>query len=72
MTAEEIRDYCLKKNGVEESFPFDNETLVFKVGGKMFLLLSLDADPLSFNVKSDPQKRLNCVKNTRMFCRGIT
>lgn len=58
MTAEEIRDYCLKKNGVGESFPFDNETLVFKVGGKMFLLLSLDAEPLSFNVKCEPHKAL--------------
>ena len=58
MTAEDIREYCIKKPGVEESFPFDNETLVFKVGGKMFLLLSLDADPLSFNVKCDPDKAI--------------
>ena len=56
MTAEDIREYCIKKPGVKESFPFDNETLVFKVGGKMFLLLSLDSDPLSFNVKCDPDK----------------
>ncbi|MBA3664371.1 MAG: MmcQ/YjbR family DNA-binding protein [Bacteroidetes bacterium] len=58
MTAEHIREYCLKKPGVEESFPFGNETLVFKVGGKMFLLMSLDATPLSFNVKCEPQKAI--------------
>lgn len=58
MTAEEIRDHCLAKPGVTEGFPFDNETLVFKVGGKMFLLLSLDSAPLSFNVKCDPQEAI--------------
>ncbi|MGZ3900586.1 MAG: MmcQ/YjbR family DNA-binding protein [Bacteroidia bacterium] len=58
MTAEEIREYCIQKPGVEESFPFDNKTLVFKVGGKMFLLLSLDSIPLSFNVKCEPGKAL--------------
>src|SRR5688572_20941273 len=58
MTAEEIRDYCLQKKAVEESFPFDNETLVFKVAGKMFLLLALESHPLQFNVKCDPDKAL--------------
>ena len=58
MTAEEIREYCLKKNAVEEGFPFDNETLVFKVGGKMFLLLALDSQPLQFNAKCDPDKAI--------------
>ncbi|HAI79655.1 MAG TPA: MmcQ-like protein, partial [Chryseobacterium sp.] len=38
MDANEILDYCLAKKGVEETFPFDKETLVMKVGGKMFLL----------------------------------
>lgn len=55
MNAEEIREYCLQKNGVEESFPFDNETLVFKVGGKIFVLMSLEKQPTSINVKTDPQ-----------------
>jgi predicted DNA-binding protein (MmcQ/YjbR family) len=58
INAEEIRGYCLLKKGVEESFPFDNETLVFKVGGKIFLLLSLDARPLQFNVKCQPDKAI--------------
>jgi len=58
MNAEEIREYCMLKKGVEESFPFDNSTLVFKVGNKMFLLLSLDSDPVQFNAKCMPDKAL--------------
>ena len=42
MNSEEIRAYCLSKPGVEESFPFDEETLVFKVMGKIFLFLPLE------------------------------
>ena len=59
MNVEEIRDYCLAKKGVEESFPFDNETLVFKVGGKIFLLMWINANPIQFNVKCEPQKAID-------------
>ncbi|WP_312765830.1 MmcQ/YjbR family DNA-binding protein [Epilithonimonas sp.] len=55
MEIEEIRDYCLHKKGITESFPFDNETLVFKVGGKMFLLISLEKHPETFAAKADPE-----------------
>lgn len=55
MEVEEIRDYCLAKNGVTESFPFDVETLVFKVGGKMFLLIPLEKQPVSFSAKANPE-----------------
>lgn len=55
MDANEILDYCLAKKGVTESFPFDNETLVLKVGAKMFLLMGLEKQPLSINVKTDPE-----------------
>lgn len=54
MNIESLRHYCLSKKGVEESLPFDPETLVFKVGNKMFLLASLDAVPLQFNAKCEP------------------
>ncbi|MFX8633212.1 MmcQ/YjbR family DNA-binding protein, partial [Acinetobacter baumannii] len=40
--------------GVEETLPFGPDTLVFKVKNKVFLLISLDAQPLRFNVKCDP------------------
>lgn len=55
MDANEILDYCLAKKGVTESFPFDNETLVLKVGTKMFLLMSLEKQPLAIAVKTDPE-----------------
>lgn len=54
MDLESLRQYCLAKKGVEECFPFDEDTLVFKVSGKMFLLLSISERPLQFNVKCDP------------------
>lgn len=41
MTIEDFRLYCLCKDGAEESFPFDDSTIVFKVGGKMFALAGL-------------------------------
>ena len=53
MDIEEIRAYCLLKKGTEESFPFDESTLVIKVGGKIFILISLEAD-ISINLKCDP------------------
>ena len=56
MNIEDIREYALSKPGVEEGFPFGETTLVFKIKGKMFLLLSLDASPVSFNVKCDPDR----------------
>lgn len=55
MNIESLRDYCLSKPAVVETFPFGPETLVFKVMDKMFLLTSL-ANPDSFNVKCDPEK----------------
>jgi predicted DNA-binding protein (MmcQ/YjbR family) len=51
---EELREYCLQKPGVTESFPFGEETLVFKVGDKIFLLTGLGSH--SFNIKCDPEK----------------
>ena len=53
MNIEELRDYCLERPGVTEGFPFGEDTLVFKVGGKMFLLIGL-AEGNSFNVKCEP------------------
>ncbi|KHD90083.1 hypothetical protein AH06_02135 [candidate division TM6 bacterium Zodletone_IIa] len=58
MDIESIREYCLSKPGVEETFPFGPDTLVFKVKNKVFLLISLDAQPLRFNVKCDPEYAL--------------
>lgn len=58
MHLEELREYCLLKKGVVEGFPFGEETLVFKVMGKMFLLTGLESQPIEFNVKCNPEKAL--------------
>lgn len=55
MDIDVIRNYCAEKPHVTESFPFDDTTLVFKVKGKMFALLNLEA-PFSVNLKCDPEK----------------
>jgi predicted DNA-binding protein (MmcQ/YjbR family) len=55
MNIEEFRDYCIKKKGVTEHFQFDQNTLVFKVMGKMFALA--DVETFDFiNLKSQPEK----------------
>ncbi len=56
MNIEEIRDYCLAKYGAEESMPFGDDTVVFKVGGKMFALLGLGM--IILNLKCDPERSL--------------
>lgn len=58
MNAEVIREYILKKENVTEGFPFGEDTLVFKVNGKIFVLVSLTSSPLQFNVKCDPDKAI--------------
>ncbi len=57
MNIEAIRQYCMDKPAVTESFPFDEVTLVFKVAEKMFALVNLDGN-LSINLKCDPDKAL--------------
>lgn len=51
MNIEDISEYCLGKKGTSEDFPFDEETLVFKVMGKMFALIPLERIPLQINLK---------------------
>ena len=58
MNIESLREYCLSKPNVEETLPFGPDTLVFKVEGKIFLLVGLDEEQLSFNVKCDPSKAI--------------
>lgn len=61
MNIQAFYDYCLAKKGVTEHFPFDEDTLVFKVGGKMFALSSLsqwEKEEASVNLKCDPDRAL--------------
>ena len=68
MNAEDIRNYSIAKDQVEEGFPFGNNTLVFKVKGKIFLLLALNTSPVQFNVKCSPDRAIelresyDCIK----------
>jgi predicted DNA-binding protein (MmcQ/YjbR family) len=55
MNIEQLRDYCLQKKLATESFPFDNETLVFKVMNKIFALIPLEKIPPRINLKMDPE-----------------
>lgn len=55
MNVESLRDYCLTLPHVEEDLPFGPQTLVFRIAGKIFLLVSLDTEEFSFNVKCDPE-----------------
>ena len=54
MHVEWVRDLCLSFDNVEECQPFGPEHLVYKIKGKMFLLISLDDIPPRINVKTDP------------------
>ena len=58
MNIEAIREYILQKPAVTEGFPFGEDTLVFKVNEKIFLLAGLDELPLQFNVKCNPEKAI--------------
>ncbi|MFF2506259.1 MmcQ/YjbR family DNA-binding protein [Streptomyces sp. NPDC058067] len=55
MTPQQLRALCLSFNAAVEEFPFNPETSVFKVLGKMFALSGLDARPLTVNLKCDPE-----------------
>ncbi|MEZ4826026.1 MAG: MmcQ/YjbR family DNA-binding protein [Bacteroidia bacterium] len=54
MNIESLRDYCLSRKGVEETFPFGEDTLVFKVMGKIFAITSF-SNPTTVNLKCAPE-----------------
>jgi predicted DNA-binding protein (MmcQ/YjbR family) len=63
MNLEKFRKYCLGKKGATEDFPFDETTLVFRVGGKIFALTDTEAVPFSFNLKCDPERAIELREN---------
>ena len=58
MDLEKLREYCLGKPAANESMPFGEDVLVFKVAGKIFALASLDEVPARVNLKCDPDLAL--------------
>lgn len=57
MDIERFRKYCIAKPGVTEDFPFGPDTLVFRVGGKLFALCDLN-DFDGINLKCDPERSI--------------
>jgi predicted DNA-binding protein (MmcQ/YjbR family) len=55
VSPEQLRAFCLSFNATVEEFPFNPDTSVFKVLGKLFALTRLDANPLTVNLKCDPE-----------------
>ena len=53
----DIRAYCLSFPGAEETTPFDETTLVYKVRGKMFLLTDMK-EGRWINIKCDPDRAI--------------
>ena len=51
----DFREYCISLPDVEETLPFDDTTLVYKVGGRMFAMVSLERADY-FAVKCDPER----------------
>lgn len=61
MNIEQIREHCIKKKAVTEEFPFDADTLVFKVLGRMFVIAPLDRwekGEATLTLKCDPDYTL--------------
>jgi predicted DNA-binding protein (MmcQ/YjbR family) len=58
MDLAKFREYCLSKPAATEGTPFGPDVLVFKVGGKIFALASLDEVPATANLKCDPDLAL--------------
>jgi len=55
---ETIRKYLSSKKGVTEEMPFGPDVLVYKVLGKMYALLGWKNDPLTVNLKCDPDEAM--------------
>ncbi len=58
MNIEEFRSYCLAKKFAVEDFPFGEDTLVFKVKGKIFAITGLNDDGFKVNLKCDPERAI--------------
>ncbi len=58
MDIEAFRKYCMELQGVEETFPFGPDTLVYKVYGKVFAITVLDSEEFKVNLKCDPERAI--------------
>jgi predicted DNA-binding protein (MmcQ/YjbR family) len=58
MNVEELCAYCLNKKAAEDTFPFGETTMVFKVMGKIFAILPLDVEETNIALKCDPDRAI--------------
>lgn len=58
MTLEEFHAHCAKFPGFSEDLPFGPEVLAFRVGGRIFALMDVDAFE-SVNLKCDPERAVD-------------
>ena len=58
MDIEQVRNFCLTLPHVKEDFPFDETTLAFRVGGKIFAMVDLE-DTEWFVLKCEPDYALD-------------
>lgn len=57
MNIESIRDYCLSLPLATEDFPFDETTLAFRIGGRIFAMIDLE-NTAWFVLKCEPDYAL--------------
>lgn len=55
MTRDDVLDLCAGMPAAVEDYPFGDDVAVFKVGGRMFALVSLEGSPGTVNLKCDPE-----------------
>jgi predicted DNA-binding protein (MmcQ/YjbR family) len=65
-----VKAHCEGPPGAELTFPFGEETAVYKVGGKMFALVSLDGEPGSVTLKCDPDEAISLREAHRAISPG--
>ena len=58
MNRDAILEVCAGLTGAVEDYPFGDEVAVFKVGGRMFALVPLGGEPVTMNLKCDPEVAL--------------
>ena len=53
-----LREFLLSLPGATEDTPFGPEFLVYRIAGKMFALVNWQAEPLTINLKCEPELAL--------------
>ena len=58
MSLVSLREFLLSLPGATEDTPFGPEFLVYRIAGKMFALVNWQAEPLTINLKCEPELAL--------------